>query len=90
MGGVLHAGTVRLDAENKARPMLLCQWAWRCRYRCQACGSSALQAGEHSPVVHVDVSADLQQLIVAYWDKAHQLNVAAVRGRGRGRAMRGS
>ena len=43
----------------------------------------SFQSGECSPVVHLDVTSDLQQLVVAYWDETHQLNVAAVSGRGR-------
>ena len=39
-----------------------------------------LQSSEHSPVVYLDVTADVQRLIVVFLDEAHQLNVAAVSG----------
>ena len=39
-----------------------------------------LQSSEHSPVVYLDVTADVQRLIVVFLDEAHQLNVATVRG----------
>lgn len=43
----------------------------------------SLQPSEHSPVVYLDVTADVQQLIVVFLDEGHQLNVAAVREGGR-------
>ena len=39
-----------------------------------------LQSSEHSPVLYLDVTADVQRLIVVFLDEAHQLNVAAVSG----------